>query len=106
MTSRLAAPVVVVTVLAAAVVGCSSTDYSCSNGRCDVSLSGDGATTEVADNVEVVLVGADDESADLSIAGRSVSCAEGETADVSGIGVTCVSVNDGEVDLTLELARR
>ncbi len=107
MGSRVALWSTVVVVLAVALSGgCSSTDYSCSNGECEVSLSGDGATTEVDDNVEVVLVEADDDSADLSVAGRSVTCAEGQSVDVSGIGVTCDAVGDGEIELTLELVPR
>ena len=72
--SRVVLVAVLVSGLTATLVGCTKTTYSCSNGRCEVSLSGDGATTEVDDNVEVVLVGADGESADLSVAGRSVRC--------------------------------
>ena len=110
MRRRLSRPVLLLTALAAAFAatgaGCAQTSYSCRDGSCEVSLSGEGATTEIDENVELVLVGADDGGAELSVAGERVTCAEGDTAEVSRASVTCNSVGDSDVDLTVELSTR
>lgn len=87
-------------------VGCAQTSYSCSDGKCEVSLGGAGATTEIDNNVEVVLVSVEEGEAKLSVAGEAVSCTEGDTAEVSRAEITCDTVQEDEVDLTVLLSAR
>ncbi len=91
--------------LAGALSACNvtSTNYTCSNGRCEVSLRGAGAETELFDDTTTVaLDGADGSAAQLTVNGESLTCTEGETLQAADVSVTCDSVGDDEVTLTVE----
>lgn len=82
--------------------GCTTTSYSCSNDECTVKLKGGGAETDLYDGRAVIsLDGADGETADLTVNDESMTCTEGDSSDVGGVSVTCDSVGDDEVELTV-----
>ena len=91
--------------VAAALPACTftTTNFTCDNGRCDVTLRGTGSETELYDDTVVVrLDTADGSTAQLAVNEQQVSCSEGETVQAAGVSVTCDSVGDDEVSLTVE----
>jgi len=80
-----------------------SSNYSCTNGRCELTLRGGGSDTEILeDTVTVRLDTADGSTAELTVNDESVTCTEGETVQAADVSVTCDSVGDDEVTLTVE----
>jgi len=108
MTSsgRPAAAALVLVAVVCGLAGCTTTTYACSGSSCEVSLSGGGAESELADGLPVELVEADGTEASLVVDGSEVSCAEGATVGVAGVSVTCDTVGDDEVDLTVKYERQ
>jgi ABC-type phosphate transport system substrate-binding protein len=105
MSVSLRAVLALATALTFAVLsGCNVTTHSssCSNNECTVSLNGAGSdTTLYNDTLSITLEGADGDTADLTVNLESVSCGEGETKNVEKVEITCDTVGDDEVDLTV-----
>jgi hypothetical protein len=104
-TSRRAAGLLAAGVVAmAALSGCSftSNNVSCSGTSCSVTLSGDGAQAEIL-GTTLSLGEVQDGRASLSVAGASVSCAEGESVTAGTLELECTSVTEDSVELTASL---
>lgn len=102
MKSRFLLAVPALALATAALTGCTSTSYSCSNNQCTVTLSGAGAETELLDDtLTVSLVGASDGQAEFAIDGTSATCAQGDEQEVAGYQVVCTEVGDDKVVLEL-----
>ncbi len=88
----------------AALTGCTftSNNVSCSGSSCTVTLSGDGAEAEIL-GTTVSLGSVQDGRASLSVAGASVSCAEGESVTAGTLALECTSVTEDSVELTASL---
>jgi hypothetical protein len=101
-TSRRAAGLLAGGVALAALTGCTFTsdNVSCSSsGSCTVTLSGDGAEADIL-GTTVSLGSVQDGRASLSVAGASVSCAEGESVTAGSLALECTSVTEDSVELT------
>ena len=85
----------------AALTGCSfsSQNVSCASSSCTVTLSGDGAEAEIL-GTTLSLGNVENGRASLSVAGASVSCAEGESVSAGSLQLECTSVTDESVELT------
>ncbi len=104
-TSRRAAVLLAGGAALAALTGCTltSNNVSCSSsGSCSVTLSGDGAEAEILGQT-LTLGSVEDGRASLSVAGASVSCAEGESVSAGSLQLQCTSVTDDSVELTASL---
>src|SRR3712207_1960206 len=103
-TSRRAAGLLAAGVALAALSGCSftSNNVSCSGTSCSVTLSGDGAEAEIL-GTTLSLGEVQDGRASLSVAGASVSCAEGESVTAGTLELECTSVTEDSVELTASL---
>jgi len=100
---RLLAGAAVAAAVAMSACSVTTNNYSCSNNRCEVTLSGSGSETELYDDtLSLRLDSADGSTAELTVGNESVSCAEGETVQAADVSVTCDSVGDDEVTLTVE----
>src|SRR5688500_17060650 len=101
-TSRRAAGLLAGGVALAALTGCtfSSNNVSCTTSSCTATLSGDGAEAEIL-GTTVSLGSVQDGRASLSVAGASVSCAEGESATAGPLALECTSVTEDSVELTV-----
>jgi hypothetical protein len=99
--SRRAAGLLAGGVALAALTGCTFTskNVSCSGSSCTVTLSGDGAEAEIL-GTTLSLGSVEDGRASLSVAGASVSCAEGESVTAGPLELQCTSVTDSAVELT------
>ncbi len=87
----------------AAVTSCTVTTHisTCHN-ECTVNLNGGGSeTTLFTDTVSITLDGADGDTAELTVNQEQVSCSEGDTKNVEKLKVTCDTVGDDEVELTV-----
>lgn len=73
--------------------GCTTSQYTCQNNSCTVTLSGAGASTDPS-GYTVELQDADGQSANFAIAGQVATCSEGETLQVGGYSATCTEVGD------------
>jgi len=75
---------------------------TCTNNECTITLNGAGSdSTLFDDTVSVTLEGADGDTAELTVNRESVSCAEGDTKNVEQVEITCDTVGDDEVELTV-----
>ena len=103
-TSRRAAGLLAGGVALAALTGCTVTsdNLSCSGSSCTVTLTGDGAEVEIL-GTTVSLGSVEDGRASLSVAGASVSCAEGESVSAGSLALECTSVTEDSVQLTASL---
>lgn len=88
-------------------VGTSST-FSCQNSDCDVNLSGAGAEADLDSlGVTVRLAGVKDDEAALEVSGtgagpgEQVLLAEGDSAQLSGLELTCERIEGDQVGLTI-----
>lgn len=101
-TSRRAAGLLAGGVALAALTGCtfSSNNVSCTTSSCTATLSGDGAEAEIL-GTTVSLGSVQDGRASLSVAGASVSCAEGESVTAGPLALECTSVTEDSVELTV-----
>jgi predicted secreted protein len=83
----------------------SATSYSsrCDNNVCTVSLSGAGATAEIAnDTITVELISSSGGSAEFAVDGAAATCAQGEEQEVAGYHVLCTEVSENK--LTVEIS--
>ncbi len=80
----------------------SANGVSCSTSSCTVTLSGEGAETEVL-GTTLTFGGVQDGRASLSVGGASVTCGEGETVTAGPLELTCSSVTGDSVELTASL---
>ena len=80
----------------------SANGVSCSTSSCTVTLSGEGAETEVL-GTTLSFGGVQDGRASLSVGGASVTCGEGETVTAGPLELTCSSVTGDSVELTASL---
>ena len=79
----------VMTVLTMSACTFTRTNYTCSDGRCELTLRGAGADTELfEDTILVRLDSADGSTAQLAVNEQPVTCAEGETVQGDGVSVT------------------
>src|ERR687893_3057230 len=103
-TSRRAAGLLAGGVALAALTGCTFTseNVSCSGSSCTVKLSGEGAEAEIL-GTTLSLGSVEDGRASLSVAGASVSCAEGESVSAGSLQLQCTSVTEDSVELTASL---
>ena len=101
-TSRRAAGLLAGGVALAALTGCTftSNNVSCTTSSCTATLSGDGAEAEIL-GTTVSLGSVQDGRASLSVAGASVSCAEGESVTAGPLALECTSVTEDSVELTV-----
>ena len=104
-TSRRAAGLLAGGVALAALTGCTftSNNVSCSGSSCTVTLSGEGAEAEIL-GTTLSLGSVEDGRASLSVAGASVSCAEGESVTAGTLELECTSVTEESVELTASLS--
>jgi len=105
-TYRRAAGLLAGGVALAALTGCTftSNNVSCSSsGTCTVKLSGDGAEAEIL-GTTLSLGKVENGRASLSVAGASVSCAEGESVSAGSLQLECTTVTDESVELTASLS--
>jgi spore coat protein U-like protein len=108
MSSTSTAPRIAATVLAGALLlplsACSfsSNGVSCSTSSCTVTLTGEGAKTEIL-GTTLTFGGVQDGRASLSVGGASVSCGEGETVTAGPLQLECSSVTGDSVELTATL---
>jgi hypothetical protein len=79
-----------------------SNNVSCSASSCTVTLSGDGAEADIL-GTNLAFAGTENGRATLSVAGASVSCAQGESVSAGPLTLECTSVTDGAVELTASL---
>ncbi len=77
----------------------SSDNVSCSASTCTVTLSGDGAETEIL-GTTLTFGGVQDGRAQLSVGGASVSCGEGETVSAGPLSLECSGITDDSVELS------
>src|SRR5918992_1514907 len=84
--------------------GCTftSNNVSCSPSSCSVTLSGEGAEADIL-GTTLTFGGIQDGRASLSVAGASVSCAEGESVTAGPLSLQCTSVTEDSVELTASL---
>jgi hypothetical protein len=104
-TSRRAAGLLAGGVALAALTGCTftSNNVSCSSsGSCTVKLTGDGAEAEIL-GTTLSLGSVENGRASLSVAGTSVSCAEGESVTAGSLELQCTTVTEDSVELTASL---
>ena len=101
-TPRRAAGLLAGGVALAALTGCTftSNNVSCTTSSCTATLSGDGAEAEIL-GTTVSLGSVQDGRASLSVAGASVSCAEGESVTAGPLALECTSVTEDSVELTV-----
>lgn len=104
-TARLAAGLLAAGLTLAPLAGCSfgSDNVSCTTSSCTATLSGSGAKAEILGQT-VTFGGIQDGRASLSVAGASVSCAEGESVGAGPLQLECSSVADDAVEITATLA--
>ncbi len=81
----------------------SSDNVSCSASTCTVTLSGDGAETEIL-GTTLTFGGVQDGRAQLSVGGASVSCGEGETVSAGPLSLECSGITDESVELSASLS--
>jgi hypothetical protein len=101
-TTRRAAGLLAGGVALAALTGCTFTSHnvSCSSdGSCTAKLTGDGAEAEIL-GTTLTLGSVQDGRASISVAGASVSCAEGESVTAGSLELECTSVTEDSVELT------
>lgn len=98
--ARLAAAGLAVTALA----GCSvsSDAVRCSLDSCSITLSGAGAEVDVL-GTTLSFGGVQDGRASFSVAGTSVSCAQGESVAAEPLRLECTSVTEDSVELTASI---
>jgi hypothetical protein len=99
--ARIAAAVFAGAVALLPLTGCTltSNNVSCSTSSCTATLSGDGAEAEIL-GTTLSLGNVENGRASLSVAGASVSCAEGESVSAGSLQLECTSVTDESVELT------
>jgi hypothetical protein len=101
-TTRRAAGLLAGGVALAALTGCTltSNNVSCSSdGSCTVKLTGDGSEAEIL-GTTLSLGKVQDGRASMSVAGASVSCAEGESVSAGSLQLQCTTVTEDSVELT------
>ncbi|MGI8793037.1 MAG: hypothetical protein ACR2H3_07665 [Acidimicrobiales bacterium] len=82
--------------------GCTTASYQCSNSTCEVTLSGEGATTDLGvEGRPITLVSVTVGVAVLDFGGDRGSCSVGDTVELSGASVECTEVGDNAVQLTI-----
>lgn len=82
------------------ITACTTTSYSCSGSRCEVTLSGNGASTELGPYGEpITLLSVDNGVATISLAGAAGSCSAGDTIELAGASVECTAVGSNDVAL-------
>jgi len=82
------------------ITACTTTSYSCSASRCEVTLSGNGASTELGPYGEpITLLSVDDGVATIELAGAEGSCSAGDTIELAGASVQCTSVGSNDVEM-------
>lgn len=103
-TARLAAGLLAGGLAFGPLAGCSfgSDNVSCTTSSCTATLSGNGAKAEIL-GTTVTFGGIQDGRASLSVAGASVSCAEGESVGAGPLQVECTTVTDDAVQITATL---
>ena len=103
-TARLATGLLAGGLVLAPLAGCSfsSNNVSCTPSSCTATLSGDGAEAEILGQ-KVTFGGIQDGRASLTVAGASVSCAEGESVTAGTLELQCTSVTEDSVELTASL---
>jgi hypothetical protein len=104
-TARLATGLLAGGLVLAPLAGCSfsSNNVSCTTSSCTATLSGEGAEAEILGQ-KVTFGGIADGRASLSVAGASVSCAEGESVGAGPLQLECTSVTDDAVEITASLS--
>lgn len=82
--------------------GCTTVTYNCENARCEVSLRGEGASSDLGgERATVTLVSVEDGVATLDLGGQRGSCTAGETIDIGPASVECTVVDGDGVDLII-----
>ena len=104
-TARLATGLLAGGLVLAPLAGCSfsSGNVSCTTSSCTATLSGDSAEVEILGQ-KVTFGGIQDGRASLTVAGASVSCAQGESVGAGPLQVECTSVTADAVEITASLA--
>ena len=82
---------------------CTTSSYNCTNSGCDVSLRGNGSSTDFGQDggATVQLVSSADGVATIAYDGQQGSCSSGETIGLGQASVECTEVGDGSVDLII-----
>jgi len=82
---------------------CTTSSYNCTNSICDVSLRGNGSSTDFGQDggITVQLVSSADGEATIAYDGEQGSCSSGETIELGTASVECTEVGDGSVDLII-----
>ncbi len=109
LAARLSTAAAVLTAVLVGLVGCTSTTYSCSDGSCSITLTGQGASTEIdplslglstSGDVLFTLESADEGAATFSVDGTRNECGPGETVMIDQLSVTCTEITEGTLKLT------
>ncbi len=101
---RVLSSVAAIALSALTLAACTSNTQSCSGGKCEIDLSGAGATTtlggEGGSNIE--LVSASGSTAKVKLAGQEIELKVGEPINLTNATLTLTEV-EGEDDIQLEL---
>lgn len=103
-SSRLRAGATAALLLALPLAACSSNSSatSCSGTTCTVTLNGQGADIDVLGQ-HLAFAGTQDGRASVSVAGRTVSCTDGQSVDAGPLTLTCSGITADSVTLTARL---
>lgn len=100
LTKTLAA--VAIAIGACGITACSptSSSHSCVNDTCNVTLKGDGASTELGPRDRIIeLVSASSGTATFTVDGSRLSCAEDEAVHYGQVEIVCTDIGDSELKL-------
>jgi hypothetical protein len=103
-TTRAAAGLLAAALVLVPLSACSisSNNVSCTAGSCSVTLSGEGAEADIL-GTTLSFSGTQDGRAELTVAGTTVACAEGESVTAGPLSLECTSVDADAVELTASL---
>ena len=102
--ARLAAGPLAGVLLLLPLAGCSFTsdNVSCSGSQCTATLSGEGAEADILGN-SLAFAGTQDGRAGLRVGDTEVSCAQGESVTAGPLALTCTTVTDDSVELSVSV---
>ncbi len=101
---RALAPLVATTFAALTLAACTSNTQSCKNGKCEIDLSGKGATVTLGGEggSDMELVSASGDTAKVKLGGQEITLKVGEPISLTNASLTLTEV-EGEDDIQVEL---
>ena len=82
--------------------GDTTADVDCSGTSCSITLSGDGAETEVL-GTSIALGTVENGRATVRVGDQEISCSEGESVSAGPLTLECTTVTEASVTLTASL---